>query len=1018
MTPERRQRIEEMYRALLHQPAIERDSFLATACGGDTGLKADVEKLLAQGEAHTGMPFAGDAADTGATQTSVRPENTQLGPYKIEELLGAGGMGKVYRATDTRLNRKIAVKITEAKFSGRFEREARAISAFNHPHICTLYDVGPNYLVMELLDGSTLAEEIQNGPLSIERVARYGAQIAAALAEAHEHGIVHRDLKPANIMLTRHGVKVLDFGLAKMASEAVLTEANAVMGTPMYMAPEQVEGAESGARTDLFALGLVLYEMAAGKLPFPGKSLGRMQVNGAASDAPRLAEQRADVPERLDALVAKLLEKNPEQRSLSAAEAAAELQELLEAVTAPSLVTVSTKAPLLRPVVMGPAAVLLLAVILGGVWLYQRSEKRRWAREDAIPEIHKLQDQQKSLAAFLVLEKAEHTLPGDAQLAQTAGESTLFASVKSTTPGAKVEIQDYLAPESQWYALGTTPIEHVRIPKGYFRWKLSRAGASDFVGAPLTRDRMQFPFETPADVEAGMAPVEGGAWENLIGFIGWVRYDLPAFDIDRYEVTNREYQKFVDAGGYQKREYWKEQFIKDGKALNWEQAMDLFRDPTGRPGPSTWEAGHFPEGRAEYPVSGVSWYEASAYAAFVGKTLPALGEWFKAAPNETARFTSNQSNFAGRGAAPVGASQAVGPYGTYDLTGNVREWCLNSVDGGNRFILGGAWGTQPYQSYAPEALPPFDRSPMNGFRGVRNRQPLPAAAAAPIVRQARNFSQVKPASNEVFEAYRGLYAYDKRPLDATAEGVVSETADWKKERIIIDAGYGRERLPLYLFTPKHVRAPYQTVVFFPSARVNYNYMPSSRNLGDMDFVDYVIKSGRSVVYPIYRGTYERRPEGTPSPGTVGGRDLLIQDSKEVRRTVDYLETRQDIAAGKLAYLGVSQGAAEGVIFLALEDRFQAAVFLDGGFFLMPAEPGQDQVDFAPRMKKPLLMVNGKYDFTFPPDQAQIPMFQMMGTAPADKFRTVLETPHDVSQLKPELSKAVLGFLDRYLGRVN
>ncbi len=161
-----------------------------------------------------------DAAGSGSTLTMVRHENTQLGPYKIEGLLGAGGMGKVYWATDTRLNRKVAVKITEERFSGRFEREARAISAFNHPNICTLYDVGPNYLVMELLDGSTLADDIKKGPLAIEQVARYGAQIAAALAEAHAHGIVHRDLKPGNIMVTRHGVKVLDFGLAKMASEA------------------------------------------------------------------------------------------------------------------------------------------------------------------------------------------------------------------------------------------------------------------------------------------------------------------------------------------------------------------------------------------------------------------------------------------------------------------------------------------------------------------------------------------------------------------------------------------------------------------------------------------------------------------------------------------------------------------------------------------------------------------------------------------------------------------------------
>ncbi len=1010
MTPERRQQIEELYRTAGQQSAADCEILLATACRGDPDLRAEVEKLLTQDkESNRTLSSAGQSASSAPTQTSVRYEHTQLGPYKIQGLLGQGGMGKVYWATDTRLNRKVALKISEEKFSGRFEREALAISAFNHPHICTLYDVGPNYLVMELLDGPTLADEIKKGPLPIEQVVRYGAQIAAALAEAHAHGIVHRDLKPGNIMVTRHGVKVLDFGLAKMDSEAGLTEANFVMGTPMYMAPEQVEGRESDARTDLFALGLVLYEMAAGKPPFPGGSLGRMQMSGAT--APRLMQQRADVPDRLDALVGKLLQKDPAQRGASAKEAAAELSELSERLTAPP---VSTTARLLRPLVLVPVAVTLLLAILGGVWLYQRSEKRRWAREDALPEMHKLKDQDKPLAAFLVLQNAERTLPGDPPLAQAARELTTFASVKSTTPGAKVEIQDYLAPDSDWYALGTTPMEHVRIPKGYFRWRLSKVGTSDFIAAPLTKAAMQFPFEMPADVKPDMVPVGGGPWEGLIGFIGWVRYELPAFDIDRFEVTNREYQKFVDEGGYQKREYWKEKFIKDGKELSWEQAMDLFRDPTGRPGPFTWEAGHFPEGRAEYPVSGVSWYEASAYAAFVGKSLPALAEWFKAAPDDTARYTSNQSNFDGRGPEPVGTSHAVGPYGTYDLTGNVREWCLNSVDGDNRFILGGAWGTQPYQAYEPEALPPFDRSAMNGFRGLRNRQPLSAATAAPVVRQARDFSKVKPASNEVFQAYRGLYAYDKRPLDAKVEGVVEETADWKKQRITIDAGYGNERLPIYLFTPKNVQAPYQALVFFPSARVDF--MPSSKNLGDMDFVDYVIKSGRSVVYPIFRGTYERRQEGTPLPGTVGERDLLIQESKELRRTVDYLETRQDIAAGKLAYLGVSQGAAEGVNFVALEDRFQAIVFLDGGFFLWPMPAGQDQADFAPRIKKPVLMVNGKYDFTFPPDQSQAPMFEMIGTAPADKFRIVLETPHDVSELKPELSKAVLEFLDKYLGR--
>lgn len=480
-------------------------------------------------------------------------------------------------------------------------------------------------------------------------------------------------------------------------------------------------------------------------------------------------------------------------------------------------------------------------------------------------------------------------------------------------------------------------------------------------------------------------------------------------------MTNRDYQKFVDAGGYQKREYWKEKFVKAGAELNWEQAMDLFHDPTGRPGPSTWEAGHFPLGQEDFPVAGVSWYEASAYAAFAGKALPALGQWFKAAPTETARFTANQSNF-GDKALPVGASKAAGVYGTYDLTGNVREWCLNAVDGTQRFILGGAWSTQTYQAYLPEALPPFDRNALNGLRTVRNLEPLPAAPAAPIVRRIRDFSKVKPAPDEVFQVYRSLYAYDKSPLKPVVEAVQEDSPNWSKEKVTIDAGYQDQRLPLYLFTPKNVRPPYQTVLFFPSARVDS--LKDPRKLGDMDFIDYVMKSGRALVYPIYQGTYDRRLQGASLPGEVGDRELTIQQSKEVRRSLDYLETRPDIDKNKFAYLGISQGTASGVIFTALEDRFKAVVFLDGGFFLGPAMAGRDQADFAPRLKKPVLMVNGKYDFTFPPDLSQTPMFNMIGTPPADKVRKVFETPHDVSQMKTELAQEVLGFLDKYLGRVN
>ncbi len=247
-------------------------------------------------------------------------------------------MGEVFRAVDTRLNRQVAIRSAPSVSGARSDREARAISKLNHPHICTLYDVGPNYLVMELLDGSTLADLIRKGPLPMKEVARYGQQVAEALAEAHTCGIVHRDLKPSNILVTRHGVKVLDFGIAKMTADnsLTLTEAHAVVGTPGYMAPEQALGQEADARTDLFSLGLMLYEMAVGRLPFPGASLGRMLTGISAPSVPLPSQVRAEIPASLDVLVAKLLEKDPAKRCQTAAEVARELSALADRLAAPA----------------------------------------------------------------------------------------------------------------------------------------------------------------------------------------------------------------------------------------------------------------------------------------------------------------------------------------------------------------------------------------------------------------------------------------------------------------------------------------------------------------------------------------------------------------------------------------------------------------------------------------------------------------------------------------------------------
>ncbi|MGA9750680.1 MAG: protein kinase [Acidobacteriota bacterium] len=279
----------------------------------------------------------------------------RLGPYEILSPLGAGGMGEVYRARDTRLGREVAIKVLAEHMADRpalrerFEREAKAISSLNHPHICSLFDVGSqddvDYLVMELLEGETLEVRLRRGPLPTEQVCRYGMEIADALGKAHRQGIVHRDLKPGNVMLTKIGVKLLDFGLAKYLGAAAmggivratdlpteslpsgpLTEKGALVGTYPYMAPEQLEGGEADARTDIFALGCVLYEMASGRRAFSGKSRASLAGAILKEEPPSIASIQAAAPPALEQLVRACLTKDPEERLQTAHDVKLQLQ--------------------------------------------------------------------------------------------------------------------------------------------------------------------------------------------------------------------------------------------------------------------------------------------------------------------------------------------------------------------------------------------------------------------------------------------------------------------------------------------------------------------------------------------------------------------------------------------------------------------------------------------------------------------------------------------------------------------
>ncbi len=589
-------------------------------------------------------------------------------------------------------------------------------------------------------------------------------------------------------------------------------------------------------------------------------------------------------------------------------------------------------------------------------------------------------------------------------------------TIRTNVPGAGVYGKPYADPDTSWHFFGKTPLTRYSFPRGLSRIKIEKQGYETqydvvlkFFIEPPKDESLHYHLCKPDEMPNDMVYVTGQVGDY------WTTPSLPPlyiadFWMDRYEVTNAVYQVFMDSGGYSNPVYWKTPFVEGEDTLLFDDALKKFTDKTGWPGPANWELGEFPYGESDVPVTGISWYEAAAYAVFSKKALPTLFHWEYVSQLHATSEIVKFGNYEKKGPAGKQTYNSMTRYGTFDLPGNVSEWIYNAVKN-DRYIVGGNYQEPTYWYNRPIAISPWSRSELVGFRCIRYLyDTLRSQLQCEFDRQSRDLDNLRPVPDEIFEVYRELLVHESEEVNSELVSS-TRTEKWIREIIAVDVPYADEPMPILVYLPMGFDPPYQTVVYFPG--LDSHWYNSIEEVMEIN-IDFLLKKGRALIWPIYYSTHGR------GPINITNIDLWDDSYRNIitdfQIAVDYLETRPDIDAQKLAYYGKSWGAQMAPFILSIEERIKVGILALFGtsskenFRLV----GFDQVDYIPHVRIPMLLLGGRYDFSRSMEQQQA-FYDLLGTPEEDKRWILYESTHNIPSA--DLFNESHAWLDRYFGTV-